>query len=426
MTNNKKNSSAAKKLIPAAGALALSAMMLGSSTYAWFTMSREVEVKNISMTATTPEDVQISLGAIASAGASANLVANTGVLSTDQNGAAQTPASDYDWSNSADVSAYYALGKIMPASSVDGANIYFTPNANGVGQTIDGASTFYAATNDMSAVTESDALGAGAGTASLMTTLHAFTQAAQNPEKAAGATEGTWTATGSTGWNNTHDDGYYVDIPVWLRTSSTQGAALTVDAYVLPRTLTATTSGNTTTYSAPDLFKAARVAVIQTEKDGAALQTNVNTTLLPLVNALNAASLADATPDAIANPYTASTETNSPNVSVVDFYGRAQTGQIATGDGAQTYQAAKNSGAFSTIANVYGAAAIYAAATSPKITLQAGSGTTYGNASKVIIRVWLEGEDPDCWNANAGQDFNICLRFNNTTSTTTNNTNNTP
>ena len=46
MTNktNQYNHSARKKLIPAIAMLTVSAMTLASSTYAWFTMSREVEV----------------------------------------------------------------------------------------------------------------------------------------------------------------------------------------------------------------------------------------------------------------------------------------------------------------------------------------------------------------------------------------------
>ena len=51
-------------MIPAIAMLTVSAMTLASSTYAWFTMSREVEVQNIQMTATVPEDIQISLGKI--------------------------------------------------------------------------------------------------------------------------------------------------------------------------------------------------------------------------------------------------------------------------------------------------------------------------------------------------------------------------
>lgn len=43
-TNAKRKNSAVKKLIPAAGMLALSASMLATSTYAWFTMNKTVNV----------------------------------------------------------------------------------------------------------------------------------------------------------------------------------------------------------------------------------------------------------------------------------------------------------------------------------------------------------------------------------------------
>ena len=45
-TNEKKNTSAKKKLIPAVAMLTTSAVILSTATYAWFTMSREVEVTN--------------------------------------------------------------------------------------------------------------------------------------------------------------------------------------------------------------------------------------------------------------------------------------------------------------------------------------------------------------------------------------------
>ena len=57
-----KKNSATKKLVAAAAMLGVSTTMLSGATYAWFTMSREVEVQNIQMTATTPEDVQLSIG----------------------------------------------------------------------------------------------------------------------------------------------------------------------------------------------------------------------------------------------------------------------------------------------------------------------------------------------------------------------------
>lgn len=50
-TNAKRKNSAVKKLIPAAGMLALSASMLATSTYAWFSMNKDVTVSGMSVTA---------------------------------------------------------------------------------------------------------------------------------------------------------------------------------------------------------------------------------------------------------------------------------------------------------------------------------------------------------------------------------------
>ncbi|MBR4318850.1 MAG: hypothetical protein IKP69_02210, partial [Oscillospiraceae bacterium] len=143
---NKKNSSIKKRLVPATAMLVASAMALASSTYAWFTMSREVEVKNIQMTATVPEDIQISLGHLykdadtdATTQADASLFASTGVLHGNKsadNCGVDAPSTDWDWSNTADISAYYQIGKLIPASSQTGADIFFTPDADGVGKTV--------------------------------------------------------------------------------------------------------------------------------------------------------------------------------------------------------------------------------------------------------------------------------------------------
>jgi hypothetical protein len=48
-TNAKRKNSAMKKLIPAAGMLALSASMLATSTYAWFSMNKDVTVTGMSV-----------------------------------------------------------------------------------------------------------------------------------------------------------------------------------------------------------------------------------------------------------------------------------------------------------------------------------------------------------------------------------------
>jgi hypothetical protein len=45
------------------------------------------------------------------------------------------------------------------------------------------------------------------------------------------------------------------------------------------------------------------------------------------------------------------------------------------------------------------------------VTVPASTGQGYGTPVQVWVRVWLEGEDPNCWNDNAGQNFNISLKF---------------
>ena len=56
---NEKNS-ARRKLIPAIGMLTVSAMMLSSSTYAWFTMSKEVQVTGMEVKTTVGSNLLIS------------------------------------------------------------------------------------------------------------------------------------------------------------------------------------------------------------------------------------------------------------------------------------------------------------------------------------------------------------------------------
>ena len=61
MKNNvNKKGSNFKKLIPAAGMLAVSAMMLATSTYAWFSMSTKVSATNIEMKATASKNLLIT------------------------------------------------------------------------------------------------------------------------------------------------------------------------------------------------------------------------------------------------------------------------------------------------------------------------------------------------------------------------------
>lgn len=403
-----KNNSARKKLIPAIAMLTVSAMTLASSTYAWFTMSREVEVKNIQMTATVPEDIQISLGCLASAAntkeTSANgvsLAQSTGILyaasgSTADNGAASAPEQDWDWSNTADISAYYQIGKLIPASSTTGENIFFTADADGVGKTVKSNAVYYkanGATPGGTAVAENTLISGQGGAKTLQATLHAVNNITHASD--------TWSAGGtgnyqqSTAWNTTQDDGYYVDIPVWFRTSSTAGANLKVEAYVIPNdtNIRENTAGEA-------LYRAIRVAVLDPGNNPTGSSVTASN-LLPVMNGWENMSTS-AYGNIKTTPFDKTTNVNN-------WYGGAKTADVAV-DAAGTLNGSRFDSAIYSAATEYdGSAAV--------VTLAAGQGTSYSDPVKAVIRVWLEGEDPDCWNDTAGQNWSINLKFlNGTTS----------
>jgi hypothetical protein len=441
--NDKRKGNNAKKILPAAGMLALSASMLATSTYAWFTMSREVEVNNIQMTATVPEDIQISLGNLAinsdktTAAAEADnisLANSTGVLlGNADDGGATAPVNSWDWSSSADISAYYKFGKLMPASSRDGAVIYYTADATGTGRTVNDVAKYFAANNASGPFKSGGTAAVGAGEDSAKTTLHAYTS-----RDATGVTD-TWFANTyekAKGWDDTNDDGYYVDIPIWLHSSATEDINVSVAGYVLPGSTDAT---NGKTQTALELYRSVRVAIlngdtqgIKANKSATASDVTVNSVcvannVLPLADAwdltkdgTNTVAAADALTHAfkaingISNPFTGRsivdsgiylernglTSTDLYAVDSLTKYTSAQvdadlTGHITTNDYAGTYEKYETYNG-----------------TAPIATIKANTTTdAYGDAKKLIIRVWLDGEDTECWNDNAGQDWAISLRF---------------
>lgn len=403
-TNNKKPS-ARKKILPAAGMLAISATMLATSTYAWFTMSREVEVKNIQMTASVPEDLQISLGKLTELKSGGNptaseiaagrstytgLQGNQGILlkasgDNADDGNVMAPANDGSalddlfWSNTADVSEYYRLGKIIPASSVDGKGIYFTPDASGNGTTLKDGAKFYQAaslaSSDFATIFKWDSANLvystdGTGDEA-RTKLHAISAVDEstdtwNPANAEGNSNG---YDGADAWNDTNDDGYYVDIPIWIRSSAKDDTALSVDAYV---TTNAAKTNNGSEANDDELYMAARAAIIYGES------ADANSSNLLRIRKDSFTSLASI------NNYMYTTNNSGDAVASVASY-----------------------------APTYGDAVEYdgTAFLSVPGRDEADATKKYGTAVKAVVRVWLEGEDPNCWNPNAGQDFNISLKF---------------
>ncbi len=371
------------------------------------------------MTATVPEDIQISLGTIyksadtASDNESFALNKSTGWLLADSNGVATAPRGvtvgadnaitvaandELDWSNTADISAYYSFGKLIPASSTSGQNVYYTPDADGVGKTVKTGAAFY------QAAAGGTAYKAGTNAATNITddtsakaTSHIFS----TTEKTAAATH-TWAARSdsntkgyktATDYANTNDDGYYIDIPVWLRTSSTEAQNIFVTGYVK--------KGSGTTDSDTDdvLYQSVRVAIL----DGGTYGAGSGSGESAVAGVNGCVLLKDGATSATypTNKLTATGATGATSILDSDNYNTRQTTPLTSG--VYALNATTGDNMWAAITQNDGDDSV--------CTLAAGTGQEYGVSSKLIIRVWLEGEDGDCWNENAGQDWDISLKF---------------
>lgn len=356
--SNNKNVSARRKLIPAVAMLATSAAMLSTSTYAWFTMSKEVEIQNIQLTATTPGNVQVSLG----------LGQNTGVLthahSSDPLGvelvaAPKNDSDSLDWSNNVAFYDYYKVPKLKPSSSTTGGSIFIVPDANitNVGKTVSNGT-------------------AEAATEATMTLVNPKNPKNVTPEGA---------------------DNHYIEFPVWFRTAGSEDVKLKVE-------VTAQVGGNDSANKPADgaqnkLYRAARVAVLTTT-DGLSWISASNV-ILPKDGAVA---------QVLANKYYAKDNSNNPLAlkSASDFTSSGEDNR-----GGDAYGAVAEYNGTSAVVTIAGkgsnAAAQYAG--NCTTTIPGTTDKIYGNATCIMLRVWLEGEDTDCWNATAGQDFSINLKF---------------
>jgi len=349
-------------------------------------MSKEVEVKNIQMTATVPEDIQLSLGTIADAAEGTSLAKNTGYLSGT---VAADPASPYDWSNIADISRYYSFGKLIPASSNNGLNIFYTPDASGVGRGMKEGARYFQACEGKTQYQTGGTTEYSSGNNGAAATAHINTETA-------------WTATTATAWNVTNDDGYYIDIPIWLRTSSTNSQSIYVYGFACDRT-------EENNSDVDDLYKAVRVAILSattadsTETyavDGGclALADGSDTAVEDTVTARNSKYPATQGANSIldSDNYSATGTDNKSGISGL-------TGRMTSPDG-NVYGMSATTPTLVEITQNKGATSVATLTGSS----QAGQ---FGTPVKLIIRVWLEGEDGNCWNENAGQDWNIALKF---------------
>lgn len=345
-----KNNSARKKLIPAAAMLAVSAAMLATSTYAWFTMSKEVEVTGIKLTASVPATVQISLG---------KGTTTASLSDADSDNIPDDPVNtndSSDWTNSVAFSDYYKVGLLKPASSVDGLNLFYTENATSQGETVADNAAF-------------TSVGTSKATLNL---------------KSKTVTE--YVISGD------DNSGYYVDFPVWFRSSQADVVALNVTATI--------TDGNNSSTNA--LFKSARVSVLE-ENSGTVV-----------TNAVTTAGSETAQGVIMWGSGTGADSSTGGTTAKDRYFDRYDISTVN-----QAVSSARLSNATDEVSAHYNAVTAIKQADkdNPDVVVRVPANNTadttknYGEAEKKIIRVWLEGEDKNCWNPNAGQDFVIALKF---------------
>ena len=365
--NNKKKGSTAKKLMPAAMMLAVSASMLGTSTYAWFTMNKEVNVTGLKMQATASSGLEISLGALGTA-------QDTNAISVGS-----PSKNDISWKRQIAVSEYYAtVGMLKPASSDDALDIFKVPEAK-----VSAGGHVVEANANISEASQGD---------SVSLTL----QDIAHPTNALATVDTAGT------------DGYYIDIPMWIRTSNQDAAGTPVYATV---TITDPDASNGSA-----LTKAVRVAIIPTAQATAestmaigyasssyASDGSTASTVTPLnasPNASAAASIFGLKANGVSAAMDTNTAINWPTYH--DGIVINSTGAYATSGGSATLGATTINGARGvgetdiTATNVF--------------TIPSATADDYGRVG-FVARVWLEGESIYCEDATANQDWNIDFYF---------------
>jgi len=318
-TNNKKKKSNARKLIPAIGMLMTSAAMLTTSTYAWFTMNKEVSITGITLTATVPETLEISLGKAGGLAVNGfNYVPEAPLNDDDDEYNKET---NKDWTNSISISDYYkdssnnvlSFGTLVPVSSQNGAKMFFTDDAIGDGHLLSDEAQFLEVSTEFK--------------------------------------------------DSSKGERYYLDIPVWFRTTKQNTSDNNLDIDMVDLYVTATISAPEN--STDVLYKAARVSVLKDDKS-ANKGVLMNSEAKYYDNGEEGFSVGPVSEiDANNKAVKTEVDVNSPNEAVV---------QVPTRTSSDT--------------NVL-----------------------HGGKVERIIRIWLEGEDEACYNPNAGQSFKINLTF---------------
>ena len=310
---SKTKNKALKRLIPAVAMLAMSATMLSTATYAWFTMNKEVKMTGLNMTATVGEGIEIALAQVNDSGLE---------FKADSQ---PDDTSSASWKSSVIVGNYYeSFGKIAPSSSVDGKNFFNATDASEGGTKASVFETVSSASKVTNFIVTRNTLDTSKTTVDL---------------------------------NGT--EGYYVDIPVHIRTSKVANGNETSGNLYCKAIINNNGGGDS-----KDLFKAVRIAFIPRDGD------TVSRTKIFGVD------------KTYYNPDQAVNSVSDRGAVTVVTDGMSQTDSFDTGVGVDS-----------------GLKIPYA-----------GSSGAYGHLN-FTVRVWLEGESEFCNDTTAGQNWKIDLAF---------------
>ena len=380
------------------------AVVIGVLTMAWFATNTKVNGTNMSVSVQLPEGVQISIGRTSDVALNksadylvlvtdAEALASNGTLSS---GSVHSPRTTEegalnDWSESVNFDNYYSVGKLFPASSDSGQDILFTPDSLPDGKNLENDARFFLASGKTDGDLKhylKELFSASSDRKSLMATAHPYgsDESKEDPF---------WSSyVPSASWYDTNDDGYYVDLPVWLRTNSTTAVSLKVEGYVTKRNGSLASENDT-----DHLYKAMRVALLDDQYNpivGKDLERMCN--IIPLRNATQFGSNGESILDS--HNFTITRDDNSQYTNTDLFGIRKYQAKLNEHDGIWQPQNYVQYDAYDESEVVV----VLPVASS-------GDAGEWGSPQKLIIRIWIDGDDEDCYNSTAGQDWSIHLRF---------------
>lgn len=368
-------------------------VLIALGTMAWFASNKDVSGDGMQINMTVPERIQISVGR------TGNYYLNTEDDFLDLNGGSSVRPprnneenDEYDWAEFLEIDHYYSFGKLFPASSDSGEHILFTPDAISMGRKLGEGARFFLADGKTDGDIKNYLNRHESDSDSLMATVYPI----QNDNEMVSFHSGTT-------WFDTNDDGYYVDIPLWFRTNYKVSVSLSAEGYI-------TGSEVTEGEEAWLLYRAVRVAFLEEgesgleplvkSKDGEDIARNI----LPLQDATDFGTTANSIVNS--KNYTINREEANDD----RYYGMRIADSLVKGvkQGENYYP--YNIYGYEWIENDEGEETEVEDPVALMV-LEPAEEEEWSEIKKAVMRVWLDGDGEDCWNATVGQNWSIHIRF---------------